>query len=163
MALILKTFNISPDEQTLAVWKMLLEDLDEGEFTRAVIHICRTKPKIPPNVVAAIREEIENDGYSAEEAWQKVLQQISSTGIYGEPKFEDPAIAHAVKSLGWKDICNTPNREMGVTRAHFYRTYQACRKRAVMLETHKVIETNLALKKLVDGIGRRMIPVKNST
>jgi len=163
MALILATFNIAPDEKTVAVWKMLLQDLNDDDFTRAVIHLCRTKPKVPPNVVAAIREEIENDNFSAEEAWQKVLQQISSTGIYGDPKFDDPAIAHAVKALGWKDICNTPNREMGVTRAHFYRTYQACRKRAVLLETHKVIETNLALKKLIDGIGRRMIPVKNST
>jgi hypothetical protein len=161
--LLQKTFNINPDDQTVDVWKMLMLDLGDEEFTKAVIHLCRTKPKMPPNVVAAIREEIEGDNFSAEEAWQKVLQQISSTGIYGEPKFEDPAITNAVKAIGWKDICNTPNREMGVTRAHFYRTYQACRKRAVLMETHKVIETNLALKKLIDGIGRRMIPVKSST
>jgi hypothetical protein len=158
MALILKTFNINPDEQTLGVWKMLMEDLGDEEFTKAVIHICRTKQKMPPNVVAAIREEIDGGNFSAEEAWQKVLQAISSVGIYGEPKFEDPAIANAVKAIGWKDICNTPNREMGVTRAHFYRAYQACRKRAALMETYKVIETNVAIKKLIEGIGRKMLP-----
>jgi hypothetical protein len=163
MTLITKAFNINPDKQTLKVWLVLLEDVNESDFIEAVTHICRTKEKVPPNIVAAIRNEIDAKKFSAEEAWQKVLQAISSVGIYGEPKFEDPAITSAVKALGWKDICNTPNREMGVTRAHFYRTYQACRKRAVLMETHKVIETNLALKKLIDGIGRPMIPVKSST
>ncbi|MGD0624264.1 MAG: hypothetical protein ABSB32_06035 [Thermodesulfobacteriota bacterium] len=155
IALLLKTFSISPDEQTIEVWKMLLHDVGDEDFIKAVIHLCRTKEKILPNVVAAIRNEIEANNFSPEESWQKVLEEISGTGSWGEPKFDDPSIAQAVKSIGWKHICATEVKDMGTLRAHFYRTVKVCRERASLMETYRVIETNLEIKKmLANEIGK---------
>jgi hypothetical protein len=153
MALLMKSFRIDPDEQTLKVWEMALQDVDDREFERAVLLIMRTRERPPVNMAAAILKEIEAENFSAEEAWGKVVLEISRTGWYGEPKFDDSAITKAVQIMGWKDLCNTPNREMGVTRAHFYRTYEACRKRATMTETYKMIEANPDVKRLVEKIG----------
>lgn len=156
MALLMKSFRLDPDQQTLKVWEMALQDVDDREFERAVILLMRTRERPPINMAAAILKEIEAENFSAEEAWGKVLQEIGRTGYYGEPKFEDPAIAKAVQAMGWKEICNTPNREMGVTRAHFYRTYEACRKRATMTETYKMIESSAPVKQLVEKIGKSL-------
>jgi hypothetical protein len=154
MALLMKSFRIDPDQQTLRVWELALQDVDDREFERAVLLIMRTRERPPVNMAAAILKEIESENFSAEEAWGKVVLEIGRTGFYGEPKFDDPAIARAVHIMGWKDLCNTPNREMGVTRAHFYRTYEACRKRATMTETYKMIEGSAAVKQLAEKIGR---------
>jgi hypothetical protein len=156
MALLTKSFRIDPGETTLKVWEMALQDVDDRDFEKAVMLLMRTRERPPDNMAAAIIKEIESDNFSAEEAWGKVVQEISRTGYYGEPQFDDPAIATAVKIMGWKDLCNSPNKEIGVTRAHFYRTYEACRKRATMTETYKMIETSATVRQLVEKIGKAL-------
>jgi hypothetical protein len=156
IVLLMKSFRIDPDEQTLKVWEMALRDVDDRDFERAVMVIMRTREKPPVNMAAAIIKEIEAGNFSAEEAWGKVVQEISRTGYYGEPKFDDPAISKAVQIMGWKDLCSSPNKEIGVTRAHFYRTYEACRKRATMTETYKMIETSATVRQLVEKIGKAL-------
>lgn len=154
MALLIKSFNLNPDVATLQVWEIALQDVDDRDFERAVMLLMRGREKPPVNMAAAILKEIEADNFSSEEAWGKVIQEISRTGFYGDPKFDDPAIAKAVQIMGWKDLCNTLQKDMGVTRAHFYRTYEACRKRATMTETYKMIEGSATVKKLVEKIGK---------
>jgi hypothetical protein len=156
IVLLLKSFRIDPDEQTLKVWEMALRDVDDRDFEKAVMVIMRTRERTPVNMAAAILREIEAENFSAEEAWGKVVQEMSRTGYYGEPQFDDPAIATAVKIMGWKDLCSSPNKEIGVTRAHFYRTYEACRKRATMTETYKMIEGSPAMKGLIEKIGKAL-------
>ncbi|MCZ7403695.1 MAG: hypothetical protein O8C67_02005, partial [Candidatus Methanoperedens sp.] len=142
------------DEQTLKVWEMTLQDIDDRDFERGVMLLMRTREKPPVNMAAAILKEIEADNFSAEEAWGTICQEMSRTGYYGTPKFEDPAIAKAVELMNWKEICNTLSKDMGVTRAHFYRTYEACRKRATMTETYKMIQNSATVKQLVEKIGK---------
>ena len=158
MVLLLKSFRIDPDEQTLKVWEMALQDVDDRDFEKAVMMLMRTRERPPVNMAAAILKEIEADNFSAEEAWGKVVLEMSRTGFYGEPKFDDPAIAKAVQIMGWRDLCNTLQKDMGVTRAHFYRSYEACRKRATMNDTYKMIETSPEVKQLVTKIGNALPP-----
>lgn len=156
MALICKTFSVNPDRPTLEVWKMLLQDLDDADFIPAVIHLCRTKEKAPPNLVAAIRNEIGANELTCEEAWQQVAEAIRRVGSWGTPQFKDEAITKAVEALGWKYICQTENNNMGTLRAHFYRTYDACRNRVSIQETFKMIEENTEIKRLVDGVSKAL-------
>jgi len=152
--LLIKSFRIDPDQQTLKVWELALQDVNDREFERAVVLLIRTREKAPFNMAAAILKEIEAENASPEEAWGKVFLEISRTGYYGEPQFDDPAITKAVQIMGWKDICSTLTKDMGVTRAHFYRTYEACRKRATITETYKMIEASPEMKSMVSKIGR---------
>ena len=156
MALVLKTFNIQPDPQTLAAWEMLLHDIDDQDFIFATIQLCRTKDKAPWNMAAAIRNEITERNFSSEEAWGEVVREISRTGSYGTPRFSDIRIEKAVQTIGWKEICATENKNMGTLRAHFYRTHEAMGKRECFEDTTKLIDRSAELKQLVASIGRRI-------
>ena len=162
IVLLMKAFNINPDEHALKIWEIALQDIDDHDYEWGVIRLIRTREKAPTNIAAAILNEIEANDLSCEEAWAQVIQQISQTGIYGEPTFDDPAITQAVKALRWSDLCNTLTKDMVGTRAHFYQTYKAYRKRATMAETYKMIEANSLLKELGERMGKLNPPALTS-
>jgi hypothetical protein len=66
---------------------------------------------------------------SPEEAWSQVMRAIKEHGSYRAPVFSCQAIADAVGAIGWREICMSET--ISVERAHFFRTYQAYRDRAV--------------------------------
>jgi hypothetical protein len=159
MAKVMLNFNVSFSRGSLMVWEMDLNDVSNEDFMAAVITICRrdTKPD-GYNWAAIFRKEIDlMHGDAAEEAWGHAVKEIQKTGIYGKPKFENPVIAEAVRAIGWQTLCNTREGDMGTMRAHFYRTYDAFRKRAQFNETTKLLES-AAMQKILASVGKELLP-----
>ena len=158
LALIVSTFRVNPEKETIKVWEMLIEDLNDEEFMAAVLRICRNVVKFPgDNLAALTRQESERQrGMVAEEAWGKVLNEIARTGRYGIPHFADETITRAVMSLGWINICDTENKNMNTLRAHFYRAYEANLTRIQTNQVQKMISDSKEVRSLVSGISKAL-------
>lgn len=59
-------------------------------------------------------------------AWSEVMTQLRESG-FEAPRFSHPAIGAAVKTIGWRNLCNS--HEIGVDRAHFLKIYETYRGR----------------------------------
>jgi len=117
------------DEAGVNVWYQLLSDLEDKAFEKAILFIARNHEK--PPTPATIRR-IANNGtapLTAEEAWGQVTAAFSSHGHQTTPMFEDPALNRAVKALGWSDLCMSSRDQLPSWRAHFFRIYDAMRRR----------------------------------
>lgn len=101
--------------------------------------LCSSHTELYPgtNVVALIRKYAllgEIQFPTAGEAWQMVLNAISSHGSGPMPKFKDEIVGEAVKCVGWRDINFSENIE--TVRAHFFKVYDqlvAKKKEHVMM------------------------------
>ena len=150
MALIAADYKQDYTKSYLSVAYELMSHLSQQEFEYAIRVILSDRQEIYPgtNIVAVILDAVKkiNQGErpSAEEAWGIVLEEVSSKGAHGVPKFDSEVITAAVKAMGWTDLCYS---EVGdnTIRAHFYRTYEACQKREELEETTKRI-TGLGVK-----------------
>lgn len=117
------------DKTTMQVWYQLLNDIDDKEWEKSVLYIARNNDK--PPVPATIRRIVnrEKQSLNGEEAWLQVTEAVRTTGRYAMPHFKDPAVQTTVEALGWINICDLPIDALVGLRAHFYRTYEAMRKR----------------------------------
>ncbi len=117
--------SLQLNEQRISIWREMLGDLNDAQFTRGVRTFCLAHREIYPmtNIIANIRHYalIDPKRPTAAEAWELVLREIHHSGSYEKPKFEDPLIAKAVACIGWKDICSS--EQIGVERGHFLKTY----------------------------------------
>lgn len=125
-------FEISDDRVLL--WHELLEDVD---FATALVALKKLmlENEFPPSI-AEIRRAIaevttpESERLEAGEAWAQVRQAIRAFGYYRELEALEslpPAVAEAVRAIGWQEICATEEPE--VVRAQFMRIYESIRKR----------------------------------
>lgn len=140
------------------VWHRLLRDLPFDLLDAAAAHFATTSGSPFPPSVAELREmayRLANPCQtSAEEAWGVVKLEMRRAGIYNAPGFDDPAIAAAVKIIGWRALCVSEN-EMA-DRAHFFRIYQSITdreksERLMLPEVREIVhrlsvENRLALK-----------------
>lgn len=120
--------------KTAKVWTMLLEDLHPLLVTNAVKKHCMTARFAP--TIAEIRESavnITNPALeeTAAEAWGNVTKAIRRFGWYRE----EEALASlnektraAVKSMGWKSICESEEPE--IVRSQFRKAYETMAARA---------------------------------
>jgi len=103
----------------------MLSDLTDAEFISGIKSFCFAHKDIYPgtNIIAHIRHYAFTDPNrkTAQEAWGKVLREVSRIGSYGQPVFSTPEIKQSVDCVGWRDICLSQN--IGVERAHFMRAY----------------------------------------
>jgi len=152
--MIISTFNFEPKEVSLKVWRMELEDLTDRDFIQAVLHVCRTQEKLPgPNLAAVIRNYVEiGQEKITEEAWGEVMKAVSGVGRYGKPQFSSEAIAETVDVLGWESLCNVRSQELNTMRAHFYRSYEAIRKRRQVRTATKILES-AEVRELIGKVG----------
>lgn len=135
------------DKTTMQVWYQLLNDLDGKTWEKCILYIARNHEK--PPVPATIRK-IANEKRQAlcgEEAWLQITNAVRNTGRYTMPQFDDPAVQSTVEALGWINICDISIDGLVGMRAHFYRTYEAMRKRHEMDYEMDLIE-HLERKKL---------------
>lgn len=122
-------------EATRTMYMLGLSDLDKDVAWEAAQRLLRTAEFLPS--VAEIRAEarkITNPETQrpAELAWEIVLRAVGRIGVHrGRPKFKDPHIEAAVKSVGWGAICNSQVREQGVYRAQFRDAYRASQAQEV--------------------------------
>jgi hypothetical protein len=112
-------------------WAMVFDDVPYEPVMLAVQEYMKSdKPFFPkPGEIRTILIEHFMSLPSAEEAWSQVMWAIKEHGSYRSPVFSCQAIADAVDAIGWRFICMSEN--ISVERAHFFRTYEAYRDRAV--------------------------------
>jgi hypothetical protein len=114
------------------VWLDLLGDL-EPNLVRAVIANMATREFAPTpgqireaadEAVARMRHEHAPD---PDEAWREVRMAVGvhifRDGEEAGPEWSHPAIADAVRAMGWRDFCNSPTDDSAIWRAHFLRFY----------------------------------------
>lgn len=124
------THPVPNPEAMVTAYQMALDDLPAEAVTVAAREWMRTGVFFPKP--AELRSIIAERGLSLpspEEAWSEVMSQIRAVGSYGNPSWSCLAVRQAVDALGWRNIC--ASEEIGIERAHFYRTYQAYRERTL--------------------------------
>jgi Loader and inhibitor of phage G40P len=117
--------TIEPD--TLEVYRIWLSDLPYEPARAAVVTIIATERFFP--TVAEIREaaaQLVTGVPVAEAAWAEVMAAVREHGMDGWPEWSHPAVAEAVRAIGWHLICGSTN--VATERAHFLRIYAAMRE-----------------------------------
>lgn len=106
--------NSMPPER-IRVYVRQLTDLPLDAVLAALDRCGKTIDRFPS--VAEIRREVANmhsaPGEIAESAWPKVMREIKRVGYMKSPVFDDPIIAAAVESVGWRNLCG-----MDANKAH---------------------------------------------
>lgn len=136
-----KTFDMPSDERSLAVtskvWMDFLGDLDVDLLMRTVVSMGGHFAPTPGELRAAALErqafEAGERTHDWSEALGKLHELISRFG-YMRPEQAseaaeafDPALANAIKYLGWIEICSDENE--AVFRGQFRKTYETCASR----------------------------------
>lgn len=155
MGLLQATF---PDKALdLDVYWELLGDIDDGVFLLAIKDLCSTTREIYPNtnMIALIREKgMSRNKLTAGEAWAVVLGEVSRTGSYGYPRFDDPIVAKAVDCIGWRTICLSTM--IGVERSHFIKVYDQLKERDHN-ERVALPEVTEGFKELANNVAKKLM------
>lgn len=135
MAVIEATVGKEMTEEQSAAWYELLKDLTRDELERGVRVALQTHTfgGFPP--IGKIREcagvssrAITSDD-KATLAWESVRRAIKKVGSYDSPKFDDPIIHAAIRSIGgWISLCDTPPDEMKWRERDFRTNYASLSK-----------------------------------
>lgn len=130
------------------IWFGFLGDVGDREWEMAVAYAVRNRSVAP--TIAELRKVATGGlgGLDEEEAWGLVVEAVRKVGRYGVPEFEDEALTRAVRAVGWDAICDCGVDGLSAIRAHFYRTYEAMKKRGDVEREMKVLEAP-ELKKLI--------------
>lgn len=111
---------------TLKAYCKMLADIPPGELEAAVAKVVQSSRFFP--TIAEIREAwaLAKTGpkRSGLDAWADVIAEVRRVGYQGTPRFDDPAIPIAVRSLGgWQQLCGS---ETGMAdRSHFAKAYES--------------------------------------
>jgi hypothetical protein len=118
------------DKTAMRVWFQILNDIPDQEWENSVLYICRNHEK--PPVPATVRQIVQQGGHvlSAEEAWAIVWCGVR----LGQHKYDDPVVQKTYDAIGYTTWRNLTYSDANTVRAHFYRTYEAMKKRIEMDE-----------------------------
>ena len=125
------------DQMGLVVdtWQAILEDIP-ADLALAALHAMSTSGREFAPPVGMIRQRalqlVSNaTGDRAPDvdlAWGEARQAAASRGYQaGQPDWSHPAIAAAVQSIGWKELCHSTNQD--ALRAHFFKVYGTAQAR----------------------------------
>lgn len=120
----------SPDA-TIAAYQLGLSDVPYEIGTAAAERAIRTARFFP--TVAELRDLILDkllDFPTAEEAWAEITRGFSYGGMYREPEWSCLPVAQAVRAIGWRVLCTSPEGDPDVAE-RFALTYRTYRKRAL--------------------------------
>jgi hypothetical protein len=121
--------NFTTSEATASVYETLLRDLDADVAKAAIERLICTSRFMP--TIAEIREMCVTVRHgtvrTGAEAWGDVGIAIRRFGSYRAPKFDDPAVAQAVKCLGWRNLCLGSSND-AADRARFCEIYDSITK-----------------------------------
>lgn len=116
-------------KETVSIYADMLADLPFEPTKQALRELLMVSDRWPS--IAAIRRKVAHDMGSLApdkaQAWAEVRQQITAEGAQGSPRWSHPAVAEAVTSFGWWDLCMSENQE--ASRAQFWRVYDEISKR----------------------------------
>ena len=108
----------------------------------AVLHIVQNSKFYPK--IAEIRETAfslctKDHSKTGDEAWGEVMEQLASTGAWGEPDFKDEITAKAIKNLGWAELCKMDLSQLDIIRAQFRNLYNNLKNREKQTDSLKSI------------------------
>lgn len=116
--------------ETVDVYASMLQDIDFMDMQRAIKHViaeCKFFPTIAELRSAVV---IDHDGPPAAElAWGEVMQQVRRVGMYGTPTWSSVVVGHAVRAIGWENICLCELDQLNTLRSQFLRVMAAYRDR----------------------------------
>ena len=122
--------HVNVTRETAAVYAEMLADLDYADALAAVKRLIATSQFFP--TVAAIRETTVSLTAppipSNAAAWAEVMLKIREVGHYRAPEWSHPALAEAVATIGWRELCMADN--LAVSRAHFWKVYETAARDA---------------------------------
>lgn len=122
--------NTQVSSETIKVYVAMLEDIPLALLTVSVQQ-CMAESEFMPTI-AKLREKalVLSSPVAPEplEAWGIVLKEITRTGFYHSPTFENPIIAKAVDCIGWQTLCSSENAI--ADRAHFGKVYEGLVRQA---------------------------------
>lgn len=124
-------FQIPNPEGTLHAYQLGLSDVPYDIGMVAAEKAIRTARFFP--TVAELRDLILDkmlDFPSAEEAWAEVKRGFSHGGIYQEPEWSCLPVTQAVRAIGWRVLCTSPEGGSDIAE-RFSLTYRTYRKRAL--------------------------------
>jgi len=107
-------------------WAEFLSDITPDEGVKAIRQHISESPHFPQ--IADIRRRVAEsrvDPVDIGAAWGEVRRAISRCGHNRLPEWSNPAVAHAVEALGWRDICMTLEDDLPTLRAQFERYFKA--------------------------------------
>ena len=144
-------------EDNAEVYERMILDLDFDLAQRGVAALMATSKFLP--TIAEIRAAARDAGTTGRrapaEAWGDVVEAIRAVGSYRSPTFTDPIVTHAVKCLGWRNVCLDDSSEASL-RARFCEIYAAASERTRNGELVEPLVRSLpsgTLSKLLAGIG----------
>jgi hypothetical protein len=124
--------NFPTKPQTVPAYHLALEDLPYEAVRAAVREALQSLKFFPtPAELRAIISDKLLGLPSAEEAWGEVTTQVRECGVYRTPTWSCGAVQAAVRAIGYRNICMTEVDDLPAQRAHFYRTFNAYRERAL--------------------------------
>lgn len=121
--------QFSDAEATTTAYHMGLDDVPYELAQQAVRHLIRNARFFPrPAEVREAALKLARPIPAPQEAWQVVMAEMRRIGSYGQPQFEMPEIAAAVKALGWRNLCMSDDVDRMAKR--FEDAYSAMTKRS---------------------------------
>lgn len=137
MAILLATYpSMESKPATLAIWRELLDDLDDAPFLNAVYRLCREEKQLYPgsNVVALIRERAVSSA-SGLVALTRLEDAMQKIGAYRSVVFDDPIIHLVVDRMGgWPKLCGMEHEEWKFLRREFERIYDVAKREPVPID-----------------------------
>lgn len=120
-------------EKQISIWNRYTTDITPTEGLAALDRLICTRTSAFAPTVGELRREVTRARYpslltSAEDAWGEVWTAVKAHGLNGKPEWSHPALAAAVESIGWRELCVTDIGNLGTLRAQFMRVYEAKRE-----------------------------------
>lgn len=129
--------NFSDAEATITAYHLALDDVPMELGQQALRDLIRNAKFFPrPAEIRASALKLARPVPTPQEAWQVVMGEMRRIGSYGQPQFQMPEIAAAVKSLGWRNLCMSDDVDRMAKR--FEDAYAAMTKRSA--ESANVLE-----------------------
>lgn len=124
--------GIMPDEETVQLWNMMLDDMDDALIIAAIKSMIARSP-YPPTIAEVRKNAVElargTEGQlTGAEAWGIVQNAIGRYGYMQQSEAlasMPPDVAQLVKRFGWKELCMEPINTTGVMRGQFIKAYDA--------------------------------------
>lgn len=124
-------FGQGNEAERIVVYVRMLKDMD-AEVLDKVCEKAVYESKFLPTIseLITMAKNLVGDATGTEmlswaDAWKEIEHQTQTTFIYGKPEFTRPEIEMAVKSFGWKDLCESPSKDMQIVRAQLRDMYNA--------------------------------------
>lgn len=113
-------------EDTVRIYARFLVDIDLEVALGAVAQWIARCRKFP--MIADLRELCDpSPPPDGDRAFAEVMRAVGRFGVYASPVFSHVAIAEAVESITWREVCMSEHPPS--LRAHFAKAYDAAKKR----------------------------------